>query len=119
CKTLPPRAYCAPPSAPSLFGVVISYLHQWDGQLDVLRRYLPNAEAAMRWIDTRGDLDGDGLQEYMTRSRHGYYNQGWKDAWDAIPHADGSIPPLPIALCELQGYVYDAKLRMADIHELL
>ena len=48
-----------------------------------------NAEAAMRWIDRFGDRDGDGFQEYETRSRHGYYNQGWKDAGDAIPHADG------------------------------
>src|SRR6185312_15738526 len=54
-----------------------------------------------------------------TRSTHGYYNQGWKDAGDAIPHADGSLAPLPLALCELQGYVYDAKLRMADIYEIL
>jgi len=118
-KILPYQPYYGTADATSLFVIVISYLHQWDGQLDVLRRYLPNAEAAMRWIDTRGDLDGDGFQEYKTRSSHGYYNQGWKDAWDAIPHADGSIPPLPIALCELQGYVYDAKLRMADIYELL
>ena len=73
----------------------------------------------MRWIDTWGDRDGDGLQEYATRSTHGYYNQGWKDAGDAIPHADGSLAPLPIALCELQGYAYDAKLRMADIYDVL
>ena len=50
------------------------------------RRYLPNAEAALRWIDRYGDRDRDGLQEYKTRSSHGYYNQGWKDAGDAIPH---------------------------------
>ena len=73
----------------------------------------------MRWIDQSGDRDGDGFQEYKTRSTHGYYNQGWKDAGDAIPHADGSLAPLPLALCELQGYVYDAKLRMADIYEIL
>ena len=66
-----------------------------------------------------GDRDRDGFQEYKTRSTHGYYNQGWKDAGDAIPHADGSLAPLPIALCELQGYAYDAKLRMADIYDLL
>ena len=73
----------------------------------------------MRWIDQSGDRDGDGFQEYETRSTHGYYNQGWKDAGDAIPHADGSLAPLPLALCELQGYVYDAKLRMADIYDVL
>ena len=59
----------------------------------------------MRWIDRYGDRDRDGFQEYATRSSHGYYNQGWKDAGDAIPHADGTLAPLPIATCELQGYV--------------
>ena len=59
------------------------------------------------------------LQEYRTRSSHGYYNQGWKDAGDAIPHEDGLLAPLPIALCELQGYVLDAKVRMGDVYELL
>ena len=71
----------------------------------------------MGWIDRSGDRDRDGFQEYETRSTHGYYNQGWKDAGDAIPHEDGSLAPLPLALCELQGYVYDAKLRMADLYE--
>ena len=66
-----------------------------------------------------GDRDRDGFQEYETRSTHGYYNQGWKDAGDAIPHEDGSLAPLPLAPCELQGYVYDAKLRMADLYEVI
>ena len=73
----------------------------------------------MRWIDRYGDRDRDGFQEYRTRSSHGYYNQGWKDAGDAIPHADGTLAPLPLATCELQGYVWDAKLRMADVYEIL
>ena len=73
----------------------------------------------MAWIDNFGDRDRDGFQEYETRSKHGYYNQGWKDAGDAIPNADGSLASLPLALCELQGYAYDAKVRMADIYEVL
>ena len=74
----------------------------------------------MAWIDRYGDRDRDGFQEYKTRSSHGYYNQGWKDAGDAILEARRlarrrcrSRP------CELQGYVYDAKLRMADIYDVL
>jgi glycogen debranching enzyme len=73
----------------------------------------------MGWIDRHGDRDRDGFQEYATRSTHGYYNQGWKDAGDAIPAADGSLAPLPLAVCELQGYAYDAKLRLGDMYEML
>ena len=118
-RILPFQPYYGTHDATSLFVIVVSYLYQWLGQIDVLNRYLPNAEAAMAWIDKYGDRDDDGFQEYATRSRHGYYNQGWKDAGDAIPNADGTLAALPLALCELQGYVYDAKVRMADIYEVL
>ena len=73
----------------------------------------------MAWIDKYGDRNNDGFQEYRTRSSHGHYNQGWKDAGDAIVEADGTLSPLPIATCELQGYVYDAKIRMAEIYDVL
>ncbi|HET9346483.1 MAG TPA: glycogen debranching N-terminal domain-containing protein [Candidatus Limnocylindrales bacterium] len=116
---LPYQPYYGTHDATSLYLIVYSYLYQWLGETSVLERFLPNAEAALRWIDKYGDRDRDGFQEYKTRSSHGYYNQSWKDAGDAIPHADGSLAPLPIAACELQGYVWDAKLRMADVFELL
>ncbi len=116
---LPYTPYYGTHDATSLYLIVLSYLFQWLGDEAVLRRYLPNAEAALRWIDRHGDRDRDGFQEYKTRSSHGHYNQGWKDAGDAIPEVDGTLAPLPIALCELQGYVYDAKLRMAGIYDIL
>lgn len=116
---LPFQPYYGTHDATSLFIIVLSYLYQWLGREDILRRYLPNAEAALDWIDRFGDRDRDGLQEYRTRSRHGYYNQGWKDAGDAILHADGSLAPLSIATVELQGYVYDAKTRMAAVYDIL
>jgi len=118
-RILPFQPYYGTHDATSLFVIVISYLYQWLGDVEVLRRYLPNAEAAMRWIDQYGDRDRDGFQEYSTRSQHGYYNQGWKDADDAIPNADGTLAALPLALCELQGYAYDAKVRLADIYEVI
>jgi glycogen debranching enzyme len=68
----------------------------------------------LEWIDHYGDRDGDGFQEYQTRSAHGYENMGWKDAGDAVVYPDGSLVKGPKALCELQGYVFDAKLRAAD-----
>jgi glycogen debranching enzyme len=66
-------------------------------------------EAALTWIDQYGDVDGDGFVEYAQRSEKGLRHQGWKDSWDAISHADGRLANSPIALCEVQGYVYAAK----------
>jgi glycogen debranching enzyme len=116
---LPFQPYYGTHDATSLFVIVVSYLYHWLGDAAIIRRYLSNAEAAMAWIDKRGDRDGDRFQEYATRSTHGYYNQGWKDAGDAIPMADGNLAALPIATCELQGYAYDAKLRLGDMYDIL
>jgi glycogen debranching enzyme len=116
---LPHQPYYGTHDATSLFVIVLSYLYQWTGNPELLERYLPNAEAAMAWIAKHGDRDGDGFQAYARRSPRGYYNQGWKDAGDAIVDAKGEIAPLPIATCELQGYAYDARLRMAEIYDVL
>lgn len=116
---LPYQPYYGTHDATSLFVIVLSYLYHWTGDVDLLRRYLPNAEAAIAWIDRYGDRDSDGFQEYKTRSSHGYYNQGWKDAGDAIREADGTLAALPIGTCELQGYVFDAKNRMAEVYDVL
>lgn len=116
---LPYTPYYGTHDATPLYLIVVSYLYHWLGDPNAVRRWLPNVEAALRWIDEWGDRDRDGFQEYATRSPHGYGNQGWKDAFDAVPHADGELAPPPIALVELQGYVYDAKLRIADLFDLL
>ena len=114
---LPFAPYYGTHDATPLFIVVLSYAYEWSADKRLLRRYLPAAEAALRWVLEFGDRDGDGFQEYATRSTRGLFNQGWKDSAVAIQHADGSIPELPIALCEFQGYAYDALLRMAIIRE--
>lgn len=116
---LPHQPYYGTHDATSLFVIVLSYLYHWSGDVRLLERFLPYAEAAMTWIDRYGDRDGDDFQEYGRRSPRGYYNQGWKDAGDAIIDATGELAPLPIATCELQGYVYDARLRMAEMYEAL
>jgi len=116
---LPFAPYYGTHDATSLFVVLLSYLYQWTGNRSLIERYLANAEAASSWIDTYGDRDGDGFQEYGTRSSRGYYNQGWKDAGDAIPAADGTLAPLPLALVEIQGYAYDARRRLADLYQVL
>ena len=69
----------------------------------------PQVEAALGWIDHFGDRDGDGLVEYQRQSGDGLIHQGWKDSDDAIFHADGTLARGPIALCEVQGYVYAAR----------
>lgn len=116
---LPYAPYYGSHDATTLYVIVASELYRWLGDLDLVRTYLPNVEAAMRWVDRWGDGDGDGIQEYRTRSSHGYYNQSWKDAGDAFPAADGTLAPLPLAPCELQGYAYDAKLRLAELYDHL
>ncbi|MBI3649080.1 MAG: amylo-alpha-1,6-glucosidase [Actinobacteria bacterium] len=105
-------------STPWFLIVFGSYL-RWTGDLAFARELLPAAEAALRWIDEYGDRDGDGFVEYETRSPGGIRNQGWKDSHDSMVHADGRIAPTPIALSEVQAYVYLAKRRMADVYEAL
>ena len=74
---------------------------------------LPAADAALRWITEYGDRDGDGYVEYQRTTDHGLQNQGWKDSWDSMRFADGSLAATPIALCEVQGYVYAALIARA------
>jgi glycogen debranching enzyme len=92
---------------------------RWTADLAFAQDLLPAAEAALRWIDEYGDADGDGFVEYECRSTGGMRNQGWKDSHDAIVHADGRLAEPPIALAEVQAYVYLAKERMADVYVAL
>ena len=79
----------------------------------------PNVQRALEWIDHHGDLDGDGFVEYSRKSEHGLANQGWKDSYDAIFHRDGANAEGPIALCEVQGYVYAAKTAAGELAKIL
>ncbi len=116
---IPHRPYFGTADASILFLITLSEAYGWSGDLDMVRSCLPAAEACLRWIDTEGDRDGDGFQEYATRAPDGYRNMGWKDAGDAIVDSEGRLVDPPIALVELQGYVFDAKRRMAAIFERL
>lgn len=89
------------------------------GNLGVVRDLLPHIEAALGWIDHFGDLDGDGFVEYRCRSPLGLANQGWKDSWDAVVHPDGTLAEPPIALVEVQAYVYAAKCGAARLFRAL
>jgi glycogen debranching enzyme len=112
---IPHTPYYGSVDATPLWLVLLTYAYAWTGDLDAVRELWPNALAALGWIDRYGDLDGDGYVEYRKRSTKGLDNQGWKDSWDAIVHPDGSLATGPIALVEVQGYVYQAKARLAWI----
>ncbi|MGQ0432166.1 MAG: amylo-alpha-1,6-glucosidase [Microthrixaceae bacterium] len=99
--------------ATPLFVMLLGELHRWDLADAVVDRLLPHADRALAWIADFGDLDGDGYVEYQCRSDRGLANQGWKDSWDAVRHVDGSLATAPIALCEVQGYVYAAYIARA------
>src|SRR3954447_20751265 len=98
-----------------LFLILLSETFNWTADEQLVQDLLPNAYRALEWIESYGDLDGDGFVEYQRRSPKGLVNQGWKDSWDAIMHRDGEVAKSPIALCEVQGYVYEAKYRMASL----
>ena len=92
-----------------LFVLLAARYFERCGDEETIRALWPNIEAALNWIDTYGDQDGDGFVEYYRVSADGLTNQGWKDSADSIMHADGTLATGPIALCEVQGYVYAAK----------
>jgi glycogen debranching enzyme len=98
-----------------LFLMLASAYHERTSDDDLLRQLWPNVERALAWIDGPGDPDGDGFVEYLQRSPTGLSNHGWKDSRDSIMHADGALAEGPIALCEVQAYVYAAKLGIARI----
>jgi glycogen debranching enzyme len=103
--------------ATPLFVMLLGELRGWDPRNELVDELLPHADRALAWIEQFGDRDGDGYVEYERRSPDGLVNQGWKDSWDAIRHADGSLAKAPIALCEVQGYVYAAYMARAHIAE--
>jgi glycogen debranching enzyme len=116
-KLIPHTPYYGTADATILYLMVLHNAWRCTGGADLLERFMPAAEKCLAWIDHYGDRDGDGFQEYETRSPVGYANQGWKDSGDALVYPDGSLVKGPKALVELQGYVYDAWLRMAQIFE--
>ncbi len=116
---VPHTPYYGTVDATPLFLMCAADYYAWTGDLETLRALRPALDGALRWIDEFGDRDGDGFVEYERRSPGGLRNQGWKDSHDSIVHADGSLAEGPIALVEVQGYVYRAKLTIADVYAAL
>jgi glycogen debranching enzyme len=109
-----PRYYGTVDATP-LYLVLLSEVWRWTGDAALVRDLREPAMRALGWIDEFGDFDGDGFVEYRRRSERGLVNQSWKDSGDSQRFHDGRLAEAPIAPCEVQGYVYDAKRRAAEL----
>ncbi len=105
---IPFRQYYGSIDSTPLFIVLAGSYFKRTGDFDTIKEIWPNIELALTWIEKYGDIDGDMFVEYVRKENSGLFNQGWKDSYDAVSYADGRIAEAPIALCEVQGYVYDA-----------
>ncbi len=112
----PHSPYFGASDATPLFLVLLDEYERWTGDGALVRQLEREARASLRWIDEWGDRDGDGYVEYERRNTEtGLENQCWKDSWNSILFADGSLASFPRATCEIQGYVYDARRRCARL----
>jgi glycogen debranching enzyme len=116
---VPHTPYYGSVDSTPLFLVTLGEYLRWTADWKLGRELRPNVDRALDWIDEFGDVDGDGYVEYISRSEHGIRNQGWKDSHDAIAYRDGRPVEPPVALAEVQGYVYDAKQAMAEYFDKL
>jgi glycogen debranching enzyme len=114
-REVPFGRYYGSVDATPLFGLVAAAYFERTGDVALLEELWPHLERALAWIDGPGDPDGDGFVEYLRRSPTGLRNQGWKDSRDSIMHADGRLAEGPIALCEVQAYVYGARAGLARV----
>ena len=106
-------AYYGSVDATPLFVALLGEVSRWGFAKETIAALLPHVDRALDWIRDYGDKDGDGFVEYERLNDQGLINQGWKDSWDGINFADGTLAEPPIALCEVQAYVYSAYLARA------
>jgi glycogen debranching enzyme len=116
---IPHTPYYGSVDSTPLWLLLLGTYYRWTGDLAFCREMLPHADRALAWVDTYGDLDGDGFLEYQRSSPRGLANQGWKDSHNSVVHADGHLAHGPIALAEVQAYVHAAKSRMAEVYQAL
>ena len=116
-RTIPHTPYYGSADATPLYLMLLGEAYRWLGDSHLLHRFRNSAERCLEWIDLHGDRDHDGFQEYGTRSPDGYRNQCWRDSEDGVLDEVGNLPPLPLGTCEMQGYVYAAKLAVAPLFD--
>jgi glycogen debranching enzyme len=110
---IPFKLYYGSIDTTPLFIVLAGHYLKRTDDMPTIRALLNNILKALEWIKIYGDMDGDGFVEYQRKAESGLANQGWKDSHDSISHQNGELAGFPIALCEVQGYVYDAKKQAA------
>jgi glycogen debranching enzyme len=118
-KEIPFKKYYGSIDSTPLFIMLAGAYYQRTSDFETIKKIWNNILSALEWIDCYGDPDGDGFTEYQYKSKNGLVNQGWKDSFDSISHSDGKLAEHPIAMCEVQGYVYDAKLQAALLARLM
>jgi glycogen debranching enzyme len=116
---IPFKLYYGTIDATPLFICLAGNYLERTNDVQTIRNIWPNILLALEWIDKYGDIDEDGFVEYKTKSSKGLTNQGWKDSQDSVFHSDGTLAEEPIALCEVQGYVYDAKMKASQMAKVL
>lgn len=113
---IPQTPYYGSVDSTPLFLILMAEHAQWTGDLDLFRQLQSNVQRGLKWISKYGDESGHGWLEYSAKSSRGLGNQGWKDSGDAIVQANGSLARSPIALVEVQGLVYMAKMKVAELY---
>lgn len=116
---IPFKQYYGSIDSTPLYIVLAGAYFKRTGDLETIKELWPNIESALRWIDKYGDIDGDLFIEYVRKENSGLNNQGWKDSHDSVSYADGNLAETPIALCEVQGYVYDAWIKASGLADAL
>ncbi|MCL6451483.1 MAG: hypothetical protein K6T75_09335, partial [Acetobacteraceae bacterium] len=106
----PFACYYGSVDATPLFIMLACSYHAWTGDSGTLRELLPALRKALLWLDRYGDKDADGFIEYAPSAPGGLLNQGWKDSGEGVRHRNGRTVTAPVALCEVQGYAYRARL---------
>ncbi|MFG6119351.1 amylo-alpha-1,6-glucosidase [Thalassobacillus sp. B23F22_16] len=114
---IPFTPYYGTIDATPLFLILLVEYVNWSKDIALFEELLPNVKAALSWIDEYGDRDGDGFVEYHQEASKGIANQGWKDSADSVVHRNGDLAQSPIALAEVQGYVYQARVGVAELYE--
>jgi glycogen debranching enzyme len=107
--------YYGTADATPLFCMLVGELHRWGMPKERLAPLMPHVDRALEWIIKYGDRDGDGFVEYQRATDTGLVHQGWKDSDDSMSFADGRFAEGPIALCEVQAYVYGAFVARAEL----